>query len=70
VYIHLNLGASEYTRKSPCIFTLNQNHNGIFTEFPCPFLTVHEFYYSFEAVRIKANNYCTTATWLVIAIKI
>jgi hypothetical protein len=40
VYIHLNQGASEYARKSPCIFTLNQIHNGIFTEFPCPFLTV------------------------------
>jgi hypothetical protein len=35
VYIHLHPGLSEYTRKSPCIFTLNQNHS-------CPFLTVSE----------------------------
>jgi hypothetical protein len=36
VYIHLHPGLSEYTRKSPCIFTLNQNHS-------CPFLTVYEY---------------------------
>jgi hypothetical protein len=33
MYIHMNTGLSEYTRKSPCIFTLNQNHS-------CPFLSV------------------------------
>jgi hypothetical protein len=52
VYIHLNQCASEYTRKSPCIFTLNQNHKGIFTEFPCPFLTVGET----NSKRILVNS--------------
>jgi hypothetical protein len=58
VYIYLNPGSNKYTGKSPCIFTVNQNHNG-------PFLSGVKFNTWSERVFIFLKIDCSRAEMFV-----